>query len=141
MLIIIGLRNVSCAPAMFQRLCLTTKQIVEVGGLSIVAQASEADGGLDINVPLRSPSMLPYSFTILPSWAGEVLSPFLVVLGSELIVDWIKHVSSLNRCYPRTDLHMQSYISKFNNIKPVVYQKFLDVLAKDYYTNVRCFHY
>jgi len=63
--------------------------------------------------------LLPDSFTLLPSWAGEVLSPFLVVLGSEMMVDWLKH----------------AYVSKFNNVKPAVYEKFLDVLAKDYYNN------
>ncbi|KAH7397788.1 eukaryotic membrane protein family-domain-containing protein [Cadophora sp. MPI-SDFR-AT-0126] len=64
-------------------------------------------------------TVLPSSFIVLPSWSGEVLTPFLLVLGSEMLVDWIKH----------------SYISKFNNVKPAVYQRYLDVLAKDYYTN------
>lgn len=104
MLVIIGMRNV-----------------VEVGGLSL---ASSPLTGEDIvrnaTVPLRNRSILPNSFTILPVWTGEVLSPFLVVLGSEMLVDWVKH----------------AYISKFNSVKPAVYQKFLDVLAKDYYTNV-----
>lgn len=103
MLIIIALRN-----------------IVEVGGLSVIS--ATADGNSDFmkeTMPIRSNSILPNSFTILPSWSGEVLSPFLLVLGSEMIVDWIKH----------------AYISKFNNVKPAVYQRYLDVLAKDYYTN------
>lgn len=68
-------------------------------------------------------SFLPESFSsfiTLPGWTGEVLTPFLLVLGSEMGVDWIKH----------------AYISKFNGVKPALYQRFLDVLAKDYYTNV-----
>lgn len=101
MLIIIALRN-----------------IVELGGLSIIG--SEGDLAKDTTAPIRTNSILPNSFTILPSWSGEVLSPFLLVLGSEMLVDWIKH----------------AYISKFNRVKPAVYQKYLDVLAKDYYTNV-----
>jgi hypothetical protein len=105
MLIIIALRN-----------------IVELGGLSIVG--NEGDLAKDTATPIRSNSILPNSFTILPSWSGEVLSPFLLVLGSEMLVDWIKH----------------SYISKFNQVKPAVYQKYLDVLAKDYYTNVSTIH-
>ncbi|KAJ5525446.1 Membrane protein Ta.t1.c1/CMV receptor [Penicillium frequentans] len=36
-----------------------------------------------------------------------------------MFVDWLKH----------------AYISKFNNYRPALYNKFLDVLAKDYYTN------
>lgn len=105
MLVIIALRN-----------------IVEVGGLSIVHAAAEgAAEFVKESVPVRSNSILPNSFTILPSWSGEVLSPFLLVIGSEMVVDWIKH----------------AYISKFNNVKPAVYQRYLDVLAKDYYANVR----
>lgn len=104
MLVIIGLRN-----------------IVEVGGLSVGGTVQAAANNVhNGTVPLRSNSILPSSFTILPNWTGEVLSPFLLVLGSEMIVDWLKH----------------AYISKFNNVKPALYQKFLDVLAKDYYTNV-----
>lgn len=106
MLIIIALRN-----------------IVEVGGLSALHAAEGASDFVKESVPVRSTSMLPNSFTILPSWSGEVLTPFLLVLGSEMVVDWIKH----------------AYISKFNNIKPAVYQRYLDVLAKDYYTNVCSF--
>ncbi|KAL5318575.1 hypothetical protein ACEPPN_013637 [Leptodophora sp. 'Broadleaf-Isolate-01'] len=94
MLIIIALRN-----------------IVEVGGYGDIPG--------DDAVSSRSNSILPSSFTVLPSWSGEVFTPFLLVLGSEMLVDWIKH----------------SYISKFNNVKPAVYQRYLDVLAKDYYTN------
>ncbi|KAL1868449.1 hypothetical protein VTK73DRAFT_3657 [Phialemonium thermophilum] len=107
MLLIIGMRNV-----------------VEVGGLSVPGAGSEngvADDGGPARVPLHSPSILPASFTLLPSWllSGEVLSPFLIVIGSEMIVDWIKH----------------AYINKFNNIKPTLYSRILDILCKDYYTS------
>lgn len=94
---------------------IALRNIVEMGGFSSMASsASEATS------PLRTSSMLPNSFTILPGWSGEVLSPFFIVIGSEMLVDWIKH----------------AYISKFNGVKPAIYQRFLDVLAKDYYTNV-----
>lgn len=100
---------------------IALRNIVEVGGLSILSgEGAAADVVKEAASPLRSNSILPNSFTILPSWSGEVLSPFLLVLGSEMLVDWIKH----------------AYISKFNRIQPAVYQKYLDVLAKDYYTNV-----
>ena len=104
MLIIIGLRNA-----------------VEVGGLS-VSSGTQADSETMSNgtVSSRTDSILPNSFTILPNWTGEVLSPFLLVMTSEIIVDWLKH----------------AYIGKFNNVKPAVYQRYLDILAKDYYTNV-----
>lgn len=106
-LIIIGLRN-----------------IVEVGGLSVPGAGSEADGMGSGPGPVHTASNLPASFTLLPSWmfSGEVLSPFLIVIGSEMLVDWIKH----------------AYINKFNNVKPTIYRRMLDILCKDYYTNVRC---
>lgn len=108
MLVVIGLRN-----------------LVEVGGLNPSSNSPAAAEVLrNSTVPGHSNFILPMSFTILSSWTGEVLSPFLLVLGSEMIVDWLKH----------------AYISKFNSVKPAIYQKFLDVLAKDYYTNVSLFH-
>lgn len=106
MLIIIGMRN-----------------IVEVGGLSVPGAGGDSGAeDMGVKVPLHNSSIIPASFTILPSWllSGEVLSPFLIVIGSEMIVDWIKH----------------AYINKFNNIKPNFYSRILDILCKDYYTNV-----
>ncbi|KAK3332992.1 eukaryotic membrane protein family-domain-containing protein [Cercophora scortea] len=102
MLLIIGMRNV-----------------VEVGGFTVPGAGSEDSG--PSSIPLHSASILPASFTILPSWlwSGEVLSPFFVVIGSEMVVDWVKH----------------AYVNKFNNIKPNFYSRILDILCKDYYTN------
>lgn len=104
MLFIIGLRNV-----------------VEVGGLSVPGAGIEHSDDEKV-VPLHDPSILPHSFTVLPSWmmSGEVLSPFLIVIGSEMLVDTIKH----------------AYVTKFNNIKPNFYGRILDILCRDYYTNV-----
>lgn len=80
-----------------------------------------ADVSREATVPTPTNSFFPGILSVLPSWSGDVLTPFLLVLGSEMGVDWIKH----------------AYISKFNGVKPAVYQRYLDVLAKDYYTNVR----
>lgn len=105
-LFIIGLRN-----------------LVEVGGLTVPGTGIElGDEGASSKMPLHNASILPSSFNILPSWlwSAEVLSPFLVVIASEMIVDFIKH----------------AYINKFNNIKPNFYGRVLDILCKDYYTNV-----
>jgi hypothetical protein len=102
---------------------IAMRNVVEMGGFSsMVSSASEAASSAAKNstIPLRTNSILPNAFTLLPGWSGEVLSPFLIVIGSEMLVDWIKH----------------AYISKFNGVKPAIYQRFLDVLAKDYYTNV-----
>lgn len=103
MLLIIGMRNV-----------------VEVGGLSV--PGAGLDVGSDDAGPRHTSSNMPASFTMIPSWlmSGEVLSPFLIVVGSEMLVDTIKH----------------AYVTKFNNIKPAFYSRTLDILCKDYYTNV-----
>ncbi|RFU30197.1 hypothetical protein B7463_g6126, partial [Scytalidium lignicola] len=101
-------------------LIIAMRNIVEVGGLSVVNGSRHAfTAAGDATVVSGPRSIIPNSFTILPSWSGEVLTPFLFVLGSEMLVDWIKH----------------AYISKFNNVKPALYQRYLDVLAKDYYTH------
>lgn len=104
MLLIIGMRNV-----------------VEVGGWSVPG-AVRGENEATSAIPLHSPAILPHSFTVLPPWlwSGEVLSPFLIVLGSEMLVDSIKH----------------AYVNKFNNIKRGFYGRILDILCKDYYTNV-----
>lgn len=98
------------------------RNVVEVGGLSVPGAGAESDGGSLKTGPMHTSSILPASFTVLPTWlqSGEVLSPFVVVIGIEMLVDWIKH----------------AYINKFNNVKPTIYRRMLDVLCRDYYTNV-----
>ncbi|KAJ4420632.1 hypothetical protein N0V82_004197 [Gnomoniopsis sp. IMI 355080] len=101
-------------------LIIGMRNMVEVGGLSMPSVGIEFgnEGSPTADTPLP---VLPSSFNILPSWlwSGELLSPFLVVIASEMIVDTIKH----------------AYINKFNNIKPNFYSRVLDILCKDYYTN------
>jgi hypothetical protein len=121
---------------------IASRNIVETGGLTagFTMLTSSTSGtsapALNASNPLTqamppgsSSSILPLSFTILPTLVssvtayapavGHVLGPFLIVLGSEMFVDWLKH----------------AYIGKFNNTRPAIYGRFLDVLAKDYYTN------
>ncbi|KAF2860568.1 DUF747-domain-containing protein [Piedraia hortae CBS 480.64] len=86
-------------------LIITLRNIVEVGGF--------------IQRPYPPLTTPPNAFTIIPNWTSGILSPFLIVLGSEALVDWIKH----------------AYINKFNNLRPAVYGRYLDVLAKDYYAH------
>lgn len=100
---------------------IASRNIIETGGLSLGLAGSSGRSTADPGsaAPLRGSRILT-SFTMLPAWAEQVLGPFLLVLGSEMLVDWIKH----------------AYITKFNNTKPAIYGRFLDVLAKDYYSNV-----
>ncbi|KAI1358218.1 DUF747-domain-containing protein [Xylaria arbuscula] len=102
-------------------LIIGMRNVVEVGGLSVPGAGSELDNGGLKPGPMHTSSILPASFQFLPAWlqSGEVLSPFVVVIGIEMMVDWIKH----------------AYINKFNNVKPTIYKRMLDILCKDYYTN------
>lgn len=88
------------------------------------ATASAVSGTSWWSGALHTAASLPHSFTALPSWLWsiDVLSPFVIVLGSEVIVDWIKH----------------AYVTKFNNVRPTFYARIMDILCKDYYTNVSC---
>ncbi|KAG9189031.1 hypothetical protein G6011_05899 [Alternaria panax] len=103
-------------------LIIAMRNVVEVGGLSI--QSSDTSWtamftGSTNTTTFKASSIIPMSFTIFPKYIAQVLNPFLLVLGSEMFVDWLKH----------------AYITKFNQYKPEVYSKFFDVLAKDYYSN------
>ncbi|KAL9050723.1 MAG: hypothetical protein Q9162_006463 [Coniocarpon cinnabarinum] len=111
-------------------LIIALRNIVEVGGISITSSAGIFSGPSSSSSPPSAPNatnpvastfgILPHAFQTLPSlFPFQVLSPFLVVLGSEMIVDWLKH----------------AYITKFNATSPRIYSRFLDILAKDYYTH------
>ncbi|KAG9000332.1 hypothetical protein FRB93_012726 [Tulasnella sp. JGI-2019a] len=49
------------------------------------------------------------------NFIGPILAPVLTVLASELGVDWLKH----------------AFITKFNHIRPSVYERYIDVLCRD----------
>lgn len=108
-------------------LIIALRNIVEVGGLNIslssafesVTATTSGAAANTTGLPVISGFVIPKAFTLFPKWTGEVLGPFLIVLGSEALVDWCKH----------------AYITKFNNVKPNIYGRFLDVLAKDYYSH------
>ncbi|KAB8346060.1 hypothetical protein FH972_023112 [Carpinus fangiana] len=101
----------------------------EIGGLSITTSepgssssgSSGSPGNESDTGAFSTFNILPASFTLLASAPVlQVLSPFLIVLASEMVVDWLKH----------------AYITKFNATSPKIYGRFFDILAKDYYANV-----
>ena len=47
--------------------------------------------------------------------AQIVLGPYLMVLGTEVVVDWVKH----------------AFIVKFNGLKPSVYDRFMESICRD----------
>lgn len=60
--------------------------------------------------------LIPDSWKSWNKWFGAIFGPSVVVLGSEIFVDWVKHC----------------YVNKFNCIRPRVYDNFLYVLSLDY---------
>lgn len=65
-------------------------------------------------------AVLPTSFRrLLPSSVATgmdlMLSPAVLVLVCEVLVDWVKH----------------AFVTKFNHIRPSVYGRYLDLLCKD----------
>ncbi|KAH7083343.1 eukaryotic membrane protein family-domain-containing protein [Paraphoma chrysanthemicola] len=108
-------------------LIIAMRNVVEVGGLSIRSSGTSwTDMFTSTNATtsasaaaFTASSIMPMSFTIFPKYIAQVLNPFLLVIGSEMVVDWLKH----------------AYITKFNQYKPDVYGKFFDIFAKDYYSN------
>ncbi|KAL3464965.1 eukaryotic membrane protein family-domain-containing protein [Aspergillus heterothallicus] len=121
---------------------IASRNMVETGAFQLGSSLLSTSVGSTITATNNTPSMtpprtstsiLPQAFTLVPSSLmasfshvnsflpvlAQVLGPFLVVLGSEMFVDWLKH----------------AYINKFNNTRPAIYGRFLDTLAKDYYTN------
>ncbi|KAI9889055.1 MAG: hypothetical protein M1814_005844 [Vezdaea aestivalis] len=95
---------------------IALRNLVEVGLPSL---SFSVPSPLDSTSKSFRSGILPKSFTLFPEWSGQLFGPFFLVLGSEMLVDWLKH----------------AYITKFNNTKPAIYGRFLDVLAKDYYSN------
>ncbi|KAL7409310.1 eukaryotic membrane protein family-domain-containing protein [Mrakia frigida] len=63
-------------------------------------------------------AFLPKSFIKGKGNVETILSPAMIVLGSEMAVDWVKH----------------AYITKFNHIRSSVYERFTDVLCRDLVT-------
>lgn len=60
--------------------------------------------------------LIPTSWNSWNKWIGAIFGPGIVVLGSEILVDWLKHC----------------YITKFNRVRPRVYLNFLYVLSLDF---------
>ena len=68
--------------------------------------------------PQSTFSILPASFIPLFPFMSRLetlLTPVVIVMVSELIVDWLKH----------------AFITKFNQIRPSVYSKYIDMLCRD----------
>lgn len=85
--------------------------------LSIISLRNMVQIGADPNSGLLPNSTLEK----FNKWFGVLLGPTTIVIGSELLVDWVKH----------------SYVTKFNKIRPTIYRKYLDIFSSDVIDNFR----
>ncbi|KAJ2084191.1 hypothetical protein H4R24_000264 [Coemansia sp. RSA 988] len=71
--------------------------------------------------PVSFATATPSAFSpLIPSWmsmpiVNRILTPVLMVLGTELLIDWIKH----------------AFVTKLNWIRPEIYSYYIDILSRD----------
>ncbi|KAI8459002.1 eukaryotic membrane protein family-domain-containing protein [Phakopsora pachyrhizi] len=100
---------------------IALRNIIELSGSPTFGSSSSSSHAYNFSY-----QYLPTSFNIFPSFSllQTIFLPVLIVILSEILVDWLKH----------------AFITKFNHIRPSVYGRFIDVLCKDlvgneYYEN------
>ncbi|KAF9972520.1 hypothetical protein BGZ73_004340 [Actinomortierella ambigua] len=98
---------------------LSCSDIVERFQLSVFMTIIALRNLVELSASPPSPfSIFPQSFVPLFSsmtTVARLLTPCLLVLGCETLVDWLKH----------------AFITKFNQIRPTVYGRFVDILSRD----------
>ncbi|KAF9584702.1 hypothetical protein BGW38_005510 [Lunasporangiospora selenospora] len=98
---------------------LSCSDIVERFQLSVFVAIITVRNLVELSASPPSPfSIYPQSFVPLFSsmtTVARLLMPCFLVLGCETLVDWLKH----------------AFITKFNQIRPSVYGRFVDILSKD----------
>ncbi|KAG0288749.1 hypothetical protein BGZ98_004149, partial [Dissophora globulifera] len=98
---------------------LSCSDIVERFQLSVFVVIITVRNLVELSASPPSPfSVYPQSFVPLFSSmtaVARLLMPCLLVLGCETLVDWLKH----------------AFITKFNQIRPSVYGRFVDILSRD----------
>jgi hypothetical protein len=111
-----GLFQMSCSDIVERFQLMTMLCVISLRNL--VQVNSSGSGSVDSN----SIGILPNSsFKSLSALLGLVLGPTMIVIGSELVVDWVKH----------------SYITKFNKIRPKIYKSYLLLLSSDVMNNFK----
>lgn len=105
-----GLFQMSCADVVERFQLLTMLTIISLRNLVQLGNDTDSIG------------LLPNSsFTSWNKALGIIFGPTTIVIGSELLVDWVKH----------------SYVTKFNKIRPKIYSKYLNVLSIDIIDNFK----
>ncbi|KAJ2725497.1 hypothetical protein GGI07_001253 [Coemansia sp. Benny D115] len=105
---------------------IIVRNLAELSGTGLSPLfAPVASAGAPPAVTAQSPvsfdSATPSAFgPLVPSWVSgpmvnRIITPVLMVLGTEIVIDWIKH----------------AFITKLNWIRPEVYSHYIDILSRD----------
>ncbi|CAG8663196.1 3978_t:CDS:2 [Cetraspora pellucida] len=98
---------------------LSCSDIVERFQLALFLTVITVRNLIELSGSPPSPfSILPTSFIpLFPAMTTveTLLTPVIIVFASELLVDWLKH----------------AFITKFNHIRPSIYDRFIDILSRD----------
>ncbi|KAI8052197.1 eukaryotic membrane protein family-domain-containing protein [Syncephalis plumigaleata] len=97
---------------------LTCADIVERFQLTVFLIIIAIRNVVELSGTTMSSSLPASFFPLLPTgsiFLYNVLTPVILVFGCEMLVDWLKH----------------AFITKFNHIRPTVYQRYAEILSRD----------
>lgn len=110
-----GLFQIACSDLNERFLLLIMLVIVSSRNLLQICLNSTSIRDLFVNIKPNSWYSHFTTSKFMDDWLGLLLGPSIVVLGTEILVDWIKH----------------AYIIRFNRISHVIYNKFNSIIALD----------
>lgn len=111
-----GLFQASCADLNERFLILIMLAIISSRNfLQILINTTSINDFFD-NLKPNSWSTQLTQWKSFDDWIGLLMGPSILVIGSEILVDWVKY----------------AYIIRFNRIRPKVYDKFTKILANDF---------
>lgn len=110
-----GLFQITCSDLNERFLLLIMLVIISSRNLLQICLNSTSVHDLFINIKPNSWYSNFTSSKFLDDWLGLLLGPSIVVLGTEILVDWVKH----------------AYIIRFNRINHKLYNRFNSILATD----------
>ena len=111
-----GLFQISCSDLNERFLILIMLGIISSRNFLQILMNSTTTNDFFLNIKPNSwlTNLTPWkSFN---NWIGLLIGPSIVVIGSEILVDWVKH----------------AYIIRFNRIKALGYDKYTKILASDF---------
>lgn len=111
-----GLFQMSCSDLNERFLILIMLGIISSRNLLQIILNTNSLNGFFNNIKPNSWSTQLTPWKSFDDWLGLLIGPSILVIGSEILVDWVKH----------------AYIIRFNRIKPSIYEKYTRILANDF---------